>query len=309
MLLVASACDVLADDDDDSDLASRDTRGWGDTPGVRAIAGFSGQMFGGHGRPLAVGVIGGSVTVGIAATAPDIGGLRSSDPSIFEVASGYPSGRSITTTLMSHHSGNADLILFDQAGAEIDRTPVSVADSTTLVLDEEWRDAMPTILAGSAVPFHVTPFGRDRAGCDVALLGTGSVAFQVTGTITQEPMSLGGDDTLLLGALGDGTVKATSPTTSVDVPIHVVDATALTAIEAPDTIIMSAPEIDFTVTLRAGSSVRVLGAYCVWQTPPGIWIDSISGLRYRIRGDTVRTTTITCMAPNGLSKTITLTSH
>jgi len=308
LLLVMSACVPLGDDDEDEEPEPiQDSRNWGDAPGVRAIAGFRGDMVGDHGRPMAVGGARASVRVGIAATAPNIGGLRSSDPSIFEVSTGAAFPRTVSTTLMSYHSGTADLILYDHTGAEIDRTPVTVADSTTLALDEEWTDAMPTILAGSLVRFHVTPTGRDRANHDVALVGTGSVSFQATGAITQQPMSVGNDDTLVQGALGDGTVIASSLTTSLEVPVHSVAATALTAIDAPDAITTYAIVGALTVTIRAGTA-RVLGAYCIWHTPPGVSIGSTSALTYRVDGP-VGTSVVTCVAPNGLTKTITLTLH
>jgi hypothetical protein len=148
MLLCASACAIVRDDDEcDDPVPVLDTRGYGYTPGVRAIAGFSGAVFGDYGRPMAAGGATAPIRVGIAATAPDIGSLRSSDPSIFEVTAGGVYTREAGTTLMSHHSGNADLVVLDGAGAEIDHTPVSVADSTALALDEEWGDAMPTMLA------------------------------------------------------------------------------------------------------------------------------------------------------------------
>jgi hypothetical protein len=307
VLLFASACAIVRDGDDECDDPSPvlDTRGYGYTPGVRAIAGFSGAVFGDYGRPMAAGGATASIRVGIAATAPDIGSLRSSDPSIFEVTAGGVYTREAGTTLMSHHSGTADLVVLDGAGAEIDRTPVSVADSTALALDEEWMDAMPTMLEGFAVPFHVTPIGRDRADHRVILVGTGSVSFHVTGTVSQMPMSLSGDQTVLRGTLGDGAVNAATLTASVDVPIHVVAATTLTAIDAPDAITASATAGVFTVAVRAGS-VRVLGAYCHWEAPPGVSIAAISALTYRVSGP-VGPNTVTCMAPNGLSKTITLT--
>lgn len=301
----------------------------GSVAGVRGLAAFNGYMVGPGARPMAAGGAVSFLIATLRVEAPKMAGMASSDPTVLEVRVQDPlPTRSGAALVTAHHSGTADAIVTDSAGAEIDRITLTVVDSNLLTIDHGWIGAAPTILADTPVAVHVTTVQR-AAGEDTVLVGSGAVSFQGTGAITTVPRRAGdpsSDLGIVRGSVGDGSVVASCPTAQLEVPLHVVPVSALTAVAAPDAVTIARTEGPLSVGGLAGST-PVHGVACRWAVPAGVTVaapphlcavapcsaaDPTADLShaaaetYAVTGPP-GTYSLTCTIQGGLSKTIAVT--
>jgi hypothetical protein len=328
LCLLSSACG-LGGSDPAPDAGTDDTLPKGGTPGLRGLATFFNTD-----TPMAAGGAVKFIIAGAVSTAPTIGGVRSSDPAVFEVrpnAQNQPP-HSMIAIVTTHHTGTADLILTDPSGAEIDHTPLIIADTNVLRVDHGWAGSAPTILADTPVGFHVFTVARDGAGHETILAGSGAVSFQGTGTITVAPRRAGdpiADLAALTGSAGNGSIQANCQTAQIEVPIQVVSLTALTSIVAPSSISLPYKGGSFSIGALAGTT-PVYGVACTtWEVPVGVTVkappsncdvypctsaDPIAdlsqapSLTYTVAG-LLGTYNLTCTIPGGLRKTIAVTLY
>lgn len=220
--------------------------------------------------------------------------------------------------LVTAHSGapgTAELILVAAGGEEVDRVAVQVAPSDELTYDRGWDGpAAPAVLAGSLQGLHVTTLGQGSV-----LVGTGAVHFALDGALTPfpdesaEPPWWGGDGITFTGGPGDGMVHAGAVSAQVDVPIHVIEETALTRLDLR-TVPGDGPLTrDVLVTAFAGDTT-VYGAQCDWRWPgrtrplwtDGGWIGAAAPARYRFTAGTAGTYQAVCVLPGGTTRTVEL---
>jgi hypothetical protein len=179
-------------------------------------------------------------------------------------------GHDVMVILTSHHQGTADLVLRDASGTELDRTTLTVTDTNLLEVLHGWTGATPTVLADTPVAIHVNTVLRDAAGKQISLVGSGAVRFAGTGAITTDPPRAGepgADLATLRGTVGDGAVTASYPSAQLDVPIHVVAASALTAIGAPDAVVLTRPDATST-SARSPAPPRSTASPAAGRRPP-----------------------------------------
>jgi hypothetical protein len=167
--------------------------------------------------------------------------------------------------------GDADLVLLDGAGVEVDRVTVHVAAAAFLYFDSGWAGANPVVLAGTPI------YGVDVEKHDAArrlLLGTGAVHFSVDGTLTLlgPPAPSSGPVSVIetvrfSGQPGLGTLAATSAEASLSVPVTVLGISVLSGLHATLTATMLGPNdtVDALVetNVTAGADL-VYGTTCVW---------------------------------------------
>ena len=190
-------------------------------------------------------------------------GARSSDENIVRFALDLAHGSVVAT---SGAPGRADLILDGKSG-EIGRGTVRVQAANLLAIDNAWGMGAATILAGTPQQLHATTEADGSV-----LLGTGAVKWSYAGTLTGMPASslCFGDCGAFSGTPGAGTVMVDAVDAHAKVAVTVVDAAAITTIDAePPSLSLAAGATGGTVvmTARAGTT-PVFGAHCQWLSQP-----------------------------------------
>jgi hypothetical protein len=241
-----------------------------------------------------------------------IASVRSTD----EVVAMFALGKTSSEVLMTAGSpGTAALVLVDARGEEIDRARVTVERTTELVINETWKPAAgPMVLAGTSDSLGALT--RSENGLTV---GNGAVKFTLEG-----PLEPGGEAQLYDGvsfkaaAPGVGAIHADCDDVHVAVPVVVIDAGAVMAVE------LSPAKVSFQRdrSAQVGASVKaiegqlVYGAGCTWSSAPaGLTFATGGGGRldggprrtYTISGKVPGSYTATCVAPGGVSATVDVT--
>jgi hypothetical protein len=245
--------------------------------------------------------------------------VSSSDPSIakFKLASiaGSSCQHQALITVHSGRPGDADLILADAAGNEVDRVTVRVAPTAALLFDQGWDGGTPTVLAGSLQGLHVTTLGADGE----VLVGTGAVRFSLSGTLAAfpddeaQPPWWGGDETTFTGGPGGGVVSADADDGHVEVPITFADATQLTHFALRSVAGDQPLTRDVFVSAAAGD-VQLYGAQCDWRWPgrtqplwiDGGWIGAEAATHYRFTVERPGRYSAVCVLPGGTNQAIDL---
>jgi hypothetical protein len=252
-----------------------------------------------------------------------VDGVRSSDPGVasFKLAAngGSSCEHQFLVTVHSGRPGTAAMILVDSGGRELDRVPVHVAATETLLFDQGWDGAAPpTVLAGSLQGLHVTTLGESGVG---VLVGTGAVRFSFSGVLAKftdsdaEPPWWGGDEVTFSGGPGSGTVIADADRGHLEVPITVVDESALTELS-----LRAAPAKDAKLAVDVGVSALagatpLYGAECQWRWPlhhqplwiDGGWIGAAPVTQYRFTVEKPGVYTAVCVLPGGTNRSVELT--
>ncbi|MCU1277873.1 MAG: hypothetical protein JWM53_1419, partial [bacterium] len=152
--------------------------------------------------------------------------VKSSNPAVAQFAVGGGAGLSVSAT--SAAAGTTQLQLVDYNGKLVDQVTVTVKTTAKLATTRGWQGAAPLVLEGSTQMFHVTTV--DASGN--TLIGTGSVAFDVTAPLEKAGILTFGDEQGFTGHAGAGTITASAPATSVAQPITIVPLTALGSLTA-----------------------------------------------------------------------------
>jgi hypothetical protein len=187
------------------------------------------------------------------------------------IASFSLSGQNVLmTTAMS---GDADLVLGDGAGSEVDRVTVHVADVAELEYTRGWSGNGPIVLEN--VPITFGPVTKLDAG-NRTLLGAQAVHFQVSGTLSAlgapspapnaPPTIL--ESIIVSAAAGSGDLTGKNGSQSFDIPMTAVtlnDLTMLTATVGESVLGSGGATIDTPVAVNAATPAgSVYGPTCSW---------------------------------------------
>ena len=182
-------------------------------------------------------------------------GARSSDPAValftadgdgkIDVESGVP--------------GTATLQLVDAAGHVVASGVVSVVPTATLRPNQGWTGAVPIVLEGTAMTFHVTTLGADGK----ITKGDGSVSFALGGTLQPTVALVDGDAIAFTGSAGTGTIDASCPNADLSQTIDVVPASAVTALQMSELVQPNDQAVVTVVPQSAGGPVYTGG--CDWK--------------------------------------------
>ena len=271
---------------------------------------------------LATPMVAGGASANIAACIdpglPDIAKVYVSSPAVATIDRPTLSGNFVTFGIVSGVAGDTDLALLDAAGNQLARTTLHVADATELAVDRGWgTDPAPTLLDGGVSVLHVTT----RRGADT-LVGVGAVHYAFAGGVesaTYDDALSGseGDAVYFRAHAGGGTITASCPSASVQVPIAVVEPSALTEVRASTSSLHIAAGGEGTVYVGAfAGATPVYDVRCYWFSQP--WrlaaepdrvssrgLGGEAGYWYRITGPQ-GSYTLTCMVPGG-STTLSVT--
>jgi hypothetical protein len=258
----------------------------------------------------------------VAATAPAPATFTSTDPSVLVIgAPAQLSSQHFQVPVQTKGAGDADVIVSDAAGVEIDRFTLHVRPSDELAFDHSWGAGNPLVLAGAVERFHVS---TKTAGAYTA--GTGAVKFTLGGALAPARPSDApwlhseGDQVFFLaGPSGQGTITASAANTAVTLTIDIVPASALTAVSADPARPVFTAGSGQVLTVTASAAGRpVFGVRCDWAAPAALQIqphDSAPlweggfidadepGLGYGFQGPP-GTYDATCTIPGGLALTI-----
>jgi hypothetical protein len=167
--------------------------------------------------------------------------------------------------------GDADLVLLDGAGGEVDRVTVHVAATAFLYFDNGWTGGGPVILAGATI------CGVEVEKHDAArrlLLGAGAVRFTVDGTLTSlgpppappGPVSVV-ESVRFSGQRGQGTLTGQSAEARLAVPVTVValnDLSGLHAMLKATALGPNGTADAFVETSVSAGAPLVYGTDCAW---------------------------------------------
>lgn len=249
--------------------------------GPRDLAGFRLQL-GSCDRPIAQGADA-SLLGEVRRTAPNVASIVSEDPTTFTVGTFMPA-TDLTFAVQLHAvgPGDADVVLRDSLGDEIDRIALHVRATDTLDINRAWGAGDALVLAGEVERLHVT---TKTAGA--VTVGTGAVSFSLAGALaaatkTDAPWFFAEGDQIYFraGASGTGTVTASAPDATAEVTLSIIDPTALTAITVSPADVRFTAGREGNVAIGAtAAGVPVYGVRCTWVAPPGLEIklESIYG--------------------------------
>jgi len=244
---------------------------------------------------------------------PEIANVSVSNPAVALVQKPILPGHFVTFVVLSGVAGDTDLALLDAPGRELARTTLHVADATELAVDRGWgTDPAPTLLDGGVSVLHVTT----RRGADT-LVGLGAVHFAFEGAVESASSDdafsdANGDVVYFRAHAGGGTITASCPSASVQVPIAVVEPTALTEVRASTSSIHIAAFQEGSVRIDAfAGATPVYDVRCYWfsqpwrlAAEPDRWLNhglgSDAGYWYRVTGPQ-GSYTLTCMVPGGMT--------
>jgi hypothetical protein len=261
------------------------------------------------------------ITACVGPEQPEIADVSVSSPAVAVADKPTTPGRFVTFGVESGVAGDTDLTLLDAAGNELARTTLHVADATELAVDRGWgTDPAPTLLDGGVSVLHVTTL----RGADT-LVGLGAVHFAFDGAVesTSYDNSLSGaygDVVYFRAHAGGGTITASCPGASVQVPIAVVDASALTELRASTSSIYIAAGQEGAVRIGAfAGATPVYDVRCAWGSHPALYpqpdrwsnyggLGSDAGYWYSITGPH-GSYALTCAVPGGLSTNLSVTIY
>ncbi|HEX6835035.1 MAG TPA: hypothetical protein VF334_00605 [Polyangia bacterium] len=211
-------------------------------------------------NPMAAGGARAEISVSLAA-GYSFNQVRSSNQSVATAAVGGSNGLDLVVN--SAAPGQTQLQLVDAGGKLVDQVTVTVTQTAKLALTQGWSGAAPLILEGSTETFHVTTEDANNH----TLIGTGSVAFDLTAPLQHADTIVFGDSYAFLGQAGSGTITARAPAVTLVQPVTIVPLSALTGLTAT----VGANTVDSTgvyanVDVVADSAAGpVYGAPCGWS--------------------------------------------
>ena len=251
---------------------------------------------------------------------PGIANVSVSSPAVAMVSKPIGPADYLIFGVESGVAGDTDVVLLDAAGNALTKTTLHVANATELAVDRGWgTDPAPTLLDGGVSVLHVTTL----RGADT-LVGIGAVHFAFDGAVecTSSDNALSdayGDVVYFRAHAGGGTITASCPGASVQVPIAVVEPSALTELRASTSSIHIAADQEGAVRIGAfAGATPVYDVRCFWCSQPfGLYaqpdpwsnhggIGSDAGYWYRVGGPQGNYT-LTCAVPGGLSTTLSVT--
>ena len=277
---------------------------------------------------------GAGVTVGACTdgVGPPIARVETTNSNVLAVRSSRNTfTEKVDVDLVTGMVGESDLVLYDRKNAEIARVTLSVADTTDLVVEQGWTGTSAAVLAGQPVGVHATTNRGDET-----LVGTGAVKFSLTGSLTMGSASPPdflpwGDASWFSGQPGMGSVVASCPSARTEVPVTIVDPSALTSLETSPTALRFAANEYGTLRVSAFFGTQeVYGARCKWtsssaalriqpdfiddcsQDPtdcriivPGAQLDAPPSYRYVVEGPSGHYQA-TCTIPGGHTTTVSI---
>lgn len=199
--------------------------------------------------------------------------VRSSNQTIATAAIGGTNGLDLVVN--SGAPGQTQLQLVDASGKLVDQVTVTVTQTAKLALTQGWTGAAPLVLEGSTQTFHVTTEDANNH----TLIGTGSVAFDITAPLQHADTIVFGDSYAFTGQAGSGTITARAPAVTLVQPVTIVPLSALTSLTGTvgaNTIDSSGvyANVDVVANSAAGP---VYGAACGWTAnDPSVVVQSQS---------------------------------
>jgi len=174
-------------------------------------------------NPMAAGNAHAQISVSLA-SGYTFNQVRSSNTAVATAAIGGTNGLSLV--LNSGSPGQTQLQLIDATGKLVEQVTVTVTQTAKLSTTQGWTGVAPLVLEGSTQTFHVTTLDANNH----TLIGTGSVAFDITDPLQQADTITFGDSYAFSGHAGSGTITAHSPAVTVVQPVTVVPLAALTSL-------------------------------------------------------------------------------
>jgi hypothetical protein len=272
LMLVACAAPSIATPPDAS--GGDELLGW--TVGARGQAGFV-LEFGDPSRPIAQRARAHIAGV-VRSAAPRLAAVTTDDASILTVENLVRDSHLLTfrADLKSAGAGDADVVLRDAAGAEIDRMTFHVRASDVLDLNRAWGAGDALVLGGEVERMHVTTM---TAG--VVTAGVGAVQFTLAGALSpasrdQAPWLYSEGDEVFFraAASGTGTITAVAPEATTAVTLSMVSTSSLTALTAnPSALDVPTNGTGVVAVGALAGSAPVFGARCRWSNAAPLTID------------------------------------
>lgn len=191
--------------------------------------------------------------------------VRSSNPAVATFT--YEGNNKIAVE--SGAAGTTTLDLLDGSGRVVDGGVVTVVATATLRENRGWDGAVPLVLAGETLSFHVTTVdGNGRI-----TKGDGSVRFTLGGTLQPAVALVDGDAIAFTGTPGAGTVDANCPDASLSQAISVVPPSAVLDLGMSAQLQPNDQAVVTVVPHAAGGPVYTGG--CAWQvSDPSVTLDA-----------------------------------
>lgn len=256
-----------------------------------------------------------------------LGSVMTSNPAILTVRPGgsmFCRGTCVTVTAQT--AGRVDLIVLDSLNREFDRTPIEVADATTIEFDRGWGPAPgPTVLAGTVQGVHAVP----KVDAEL-LVGSGAVRFSTRGSASaastaSAPFPPPYDDNTFgfSGTVGSGVIRAESGLAAQELPVTFVAPSAITELrsDTDQLKVDTKAAYEFVLMRALAGATDVYGVECQWTSiPAGVnftlwksvaltetagWTGVSPGFQYRLLQVVAPGTyTATCTVAGGLSRSI-----
>ncbi|MGZ3426483.1 MAG: hypothetical protein ACXVCV_07535 [Polyangia bacterium] len=165
--------------------------------------------------------------------------------------------------------GTTDLELLDAGGHVVASGTVTVVATAQLRANRGWNGAVPLVLEGETMSFHVTTL--DTHG--KITKGDGSVNFALNGTLKPTVALVDGDAIAFVGTAGTGSVDASCTDASLSQTITIVPAAAITALNMGQQLQPNDQAVVTVVPQSAGGPVYTGG--CDWAvSDPSITLDA-----------------------------------
>jgi hypothetical protein len=223
-------------------------------------------------NPMAAGGARGEIQVSLA-QGYSFNQVRSSNPSVATAAIGGTNG--LDLVINSGAPGQTQLQLVDASGKLVDHVTVTVTQTAKLALTQGWTGAAPLVLEGSTQTFHVTTEDANNH----TLIGTGSVAFDLTDPLQHADTIVFGDSYAFTGHAGSGTITARAPAVTLVQPVTIVPPSAITSLTGtvkPNTTDSTGVYANVEVVANSAAGA-VYGVPCGWTTTdPSVLVESQS---------------------------------
>jgi hypothetical protein len=154
--------------------------------------------------------------------------------------------------------GSAELQLVDASGHVVQSGTITVVATAQLRANRGWNGAVPLVLEGETMSFHVTTL--DSRGNITK--GNGSVNFALAGTLKPTVALVDGDAIAFVGTAGSGNIDATCTDATLAQTITVVPASAITAINMTGQVQANDQAVVTVVPQSTGGPVYTGG--CDW---------------------------------------------
>ena len=166
-------------------------------------------------------------------------------------------------------AGTTELQLVDATGRIVASGTVSVVPTAQLRPNRGWTGAVPLVLEGETMVFHVTTLD----GSGKITKGDGSVDFALSGSLQPTVAVVDGDAIAFTGTAGSGTIDATCPDATLSQTVTVLPASAITALDMAGSVQPNNQAVVTVVPQSAGGPVYTGG--CDWQvSDPSVTLDA-----------------------------------